>query len=220
MIKDTTDTVVKFSDISTELERFYRFVVDEKGLDPLKFSDPMITIQTAGRKKAYGWHSKDRWEDQNGHLRTEINLSAEYINRPAEDICETIIHEMAHLVNSKNGIKDCTPTQYHNKHFKTSAEALGLVVEKVKQRGYAKTSLGPEAAALIEKFKPNAEVFTLVRNNGTGGSKTDKKESKTFGVQISNVYKEDLAKMAEAEGISKKRFIEILLDKALASMDN
>lgn len=56
-------------------------------------------------------------------------MCAEYMRRSFEEICGTLLHEMAHLYNLINGIKDCNKL-YHNKKFKEAAEAHGLTVTK------------------------------------------------------------------------------------------
>jgi hypothetical protein len=48
---------------------------------------------------------------------------------------------------------DCNANQYHNKHFKKRAEEFGLKVEKVKNKGYARTALDEKAANLVKKYK-------------------------------------------------------------------
>jgi hypothetical protein len=115
----------------------------------------IITIQTRGRKKCYGWFWKDRWNEA-GKPAHEINMSAENINRTKEDQCETLIHEMVHLHNAIRDISDCNSLQYHNKHFKSAAEQAGLLVMKYPGRGWGMTSLGAAAKAAVDSF---TEVF-------------------------------------------------------------
>jgi len=43
--------------------------------------------------------------------------------------------------------------QYHNKAFKKQAEAFGLKVERMRNKGYAKTSLDEKAGNLVKKYK-------------------------------------------------------------------
>lgn len=111
----------------------------------------IITIQTRGRKKCYGWFWKDRWNEA-GKPAHEINMSAENINRTKEDQCETLIHEMVHLYNATRGIEDCNALQYHNKHFKSAAEKAGLLVNKYPGRGWGMTTLGEKAKVAVDSF--------------------------------------------------------------------
>lgn len=78
---------------------------------------PTITIQsTVG---AYGHVSVSKvW--YNGDKAThELNLSADYLNRPIENVVATLIHEGCHLYAMQNNIKD-TSNQgiYHNKRLR------------------------------------------------------------------------------------------------------
>jgi hypothetical protein len=120
-----------------------------------KLPKVIITIQTRGRKKCYGWFWKDRWNEA-GQPAHEINMSAENINRTKEDQCETLIHEMVHLHNAIRNIDDCNSLQYHNKYFKSAAEEAGLLVMKYPGRGWAMTSLGEKAKLAVDNF---TEVF-------------------------------------------------------------
>lgn len=82
----------------------------------------------------------------------EISLSAEYLSNGNDKIIGTLLHEMVHLYNLQNGIKDTSRSgYYHNKTFKESAEAHGLVAEKVEGSGYSKTRLSEEAANFVKR---------------------------------------------------------------------
>ena len=114
---------------------------------------PVFTlIPNRGRQSYYGWYWQGRWKDGRKTL-PEINITADTLKRSVEDICETIMHEMVHYANNVAGVVDCNANQYHNKHFKTRAEAFGLKVERVKNKGYAKTALDEKAHNLVKKYK-------------------------------------------------------------------
>ena len=81
----------------------------------------------------------------------EITLSAGYLSYPTNEIIETLLHEMVHLYNLQNGVKDTSRSgYYHNKSFKESAEAHGLIAEKVDGSGYSKTSLSEDAVKFVK----------------------------------------------------------------------
>jgi len=114
---------------------------------------PVFTlIPNRGRQSYYGWYWQGRWKDGKKTL-PEINITADTLKRTVEDICETIIHEMAHYKNNVNKVQDCNANQYHNKHFKKQAEAFGLKVERMRNKGYALTSLDEKASNLVKKYK-------------------------------------------------------------------
>ena len=137
----------QLTDKLTEAFEFFNQEL-EAGLDT-----PVFTlIPNRGRQSYYGWFWQGRWKDGKKSL-PEINITADTLKRSVEDICETIIHEMAHYKNNVAGVVDCNANQYHNKHFKKRAEEYGLTVEKMRNKGYAKTALGEKAAGLVKKYK-------------------------------------------------------------------
>lgn len=153
---------------------------------------PVFTlIPNRGRQSYYGWYWADRWKDGKKTL-PEINITADTLKRSVEEICETLIHEMAHYQNNVNGIRDCNANQYHNKAFKKQAEAFGLKVERMRNKGYAKTELDEKANNLVKKYK----------------NKYCKDDKNPFHVYRVGEFKSTVVKM------STKRFIAV--DKDLA----
>lgn len=147
------------SPVLAEAERVLR-----KAIAHFKLSVPpdnlVLTIQSKGRKKAVGWFWADRWEIAPGRLH-EINLSAEWL--PNHDMGETLLHELAHAENNHKNIHDCSG-KIHNKHFKTMAESLGLIVQpREKGVGFGHTELGPEGTAFLEKVAFKRELFQMCR---------------------------------------------------------
>ena len=60
---------------------------------------PAITVSSDNGRGAYGWCSiYEIWQGANEAHR-EINITAEYINRPIGEVAATMLHEMAHLYN-------------------------------------------------------------------------------------------------------------------------
>ena len=107
-------------------------------------SRPTITIQST--PKAYGHFtlSKDTWVSKLGETH-EINIGAGTLSRPIENVCATLLHEMVHYFNYENGIQDTSRGgTYHNKRFKTEAEARGLIVAHSEKYGWSHTSPSDE----------------------------------------------------------------------------
>lgn len=104
-----------------------------------KLPKPVITVQTT--PKAYGHCStKKIWKAGDTEGMYEINLGAEFINRPKEQTCATLLHEMVHLYCNENEISEtCQKGRYHNKTFKAECEARDLEVEYDRANGYAHT---------------------------------------------------------------------------------
>ena len=117
---------------------------------------PVITVSPDTTKGAYGWcTSWKAWGKQEGAEDDEgfyeINLCAEHLSRPFEQIAETLLHEMVHLFNLQEGVQDTSRGgTYHNKKYKEAAEKHGLNVDKDSKYGWTKTSLNDEAKAFIE----------------------------------------------------------------------
>ena len=151
-----------------ELERFFKFFNQKlyKGSLP----QPIITIQSAGRRKYLGWFCADIWRHRKNEV-PEINITAEELNRPVEDILETLLHEMVHLDNWHNDIVDCSAQQYHNKKFKLGCDEIKLNCER-NSHGWAYTSLSPELRRLIKAGKPKASVFKIFRLEQNKGGKS------------------------------------------------
>ena len=111
---------------------------------------PAITVSPDGGRGAYGWCSVYEIWQANGAAYREINICAEYINRPIGEVAATMLHEMAHLYNLNHEIKDVSNNgYYHNKKFKETAEAHGLVINHHKTYGWTVTELAPETAEWV-----------------------------------------------------------------------
>ena len=71
-----------------------------------KLEKPVITVSPDHTRGAYGWCTAWKaWQDGNkegGYY--EINLCAEYLNRPFEETCGTLLHEMVHLQNLQDNV--------------------------------------------------------------------------------------------------------------------
>lgn len=143
----------------TELERAYSFLNGELFRGELD-SRVIITIQSRGRKRALGWHWAEKWRNGESSL-AEINLSAEDLEKT--DPYEVLIHEMAHHLNHQRGVKDVSRGQYHNAHFKKAAEEAGLQVMRSGNVGFGVTALGDRAKEALLRFKPQPEVFGILR---------------------------------------------------------
>lgn len=172
---------------------------------------PVFTlIPNRGRQSYYGWYWQGRWKDGKKSL-PEINITADTLKRSVEDICETVIHEMAHYKNNVAGIEDCNANQYHNKHFKKRAEEFGLEVSRMRNKGYALTKLGEKGNNLVKKYKNTVlkgdkNPFHAYRL-GTEGRTTINRSNKRF-VAIDR----DLAEQAESiDGDTIKNIVEHLL---------
>lgn len=98
----------------------------------------MITIQSS--RGAYGHCTTQKvWASGTGRYY-ELNLGAEYLSRPIENVLATLMHEMVHIYCLENGIKDTSNGgRYHNTRFKQEAEKRGLSISKASYIGWSVT---------------------------------------------------------------------------------
>ena len=144
---------------------------------------PAITVSPDGGRGAYGWCSIYEIWQGDGEAHREINITAEYINRPIGEVAATMLHEMAHLYNLTHGIKDVSNNgYYHNKKFKETAEAHGLHIEHHNTYGWTVTTLTEETAEWLAQ-QPGMDDFTASRKTAfqikvTGDDDEDGDEAK------------------------------------------
>lgn len=101
---------------------------------------PTITIQTS--VGAYGHITTSKVWNNDGVSTYELNIGAETLSRPIENVVATMIHEACHLYALMNNIKDTNNRGvYHNKRFKQIAEELGhLQIDRHERYGYTITT--------------------------------------------------------------------------------
>lgn len=164
--------LTNYQRVSNYLVKVFKGINEEYFNNELEI--PTITIQsTVG---AYGHVSVNKIWHNNEIATHELNLSADYLNRPIENVVTTLIHEASHLYAMQNGIKD-TSNQgvYHNKRFKQIAEGIGhLHVEKHEKYGWTLTEPTEDTIDFIIRY--GFEDIQLVRGAlisiaGIGGAK-------------------------------------------------
>lgn len=127
----------------------------------------MLTVQAEGRKHGIlGWTTVYKvWTGTQEGDQWEINLVAEYLNRPYLEVISTLLHEMVHLENLSKGVKDVSGFGYHNSNFKEAAEKRGMWCGKHSKPscGLAHTWLKDETVDLIMGLDFDKSVFTIRR---------------------------------------------------------
>lgn len=124
-------------------------------------SKPIITFQPDETCRTLGWFVPHRiWKDADGFRGFELNLSANFLDRKAEEIATTLLHEMCHQFAYVSAVKDtCRAGTYHNQAFREIAEAHGLIAYKTKQYGYAITELSQSALEIVHEFEEESLLF-------------------------------------------------------------
>jgi rubrerythrin len=144
---------------------------------------PAITVSPDSGHGAYGWCSVEEIWKTGDDTHREINLCAEYLDRPMPEVCGTMLHEMAHLYNLQRGIEDVSNNgYYHNKKFKDTAEAHGLVIEKHDKYGWTITTLTAEAAVWLEETLGGEAIHAarLPESGGKEGGRRSKSKNRSI----------------------------------------
>lgn len=139
---------------------------------------PIITVSPDTTKGAYGWcttwkawsnsEPKETGKEEKEDGFYEINICAEHLARPFEQVAETLLHEMVHLYNLQIGVQDTSRGgTYHNKKYKEAAEQHGLKVDKDAKYGWTLTSLNDESKAFVDglqdkKFELHRKSFPKI----------------------------------------------------------
>ncbi len=98
----------------------------------------IITIMSSPRTNGHFTIGKV-WKAEEGRYN-EINISAEHLDRPIENIMATLCHETVHFYCQVKGIADTSKGgRYHNKNFKREAELRGLSISYARYIGYSVT---------------------------------------------------------------------------------
>lgn len=136
-----------YSAIAVYLEKIFRDLNKKYFADYLKM--PFITVQSSSG--AYGhFMAGPVWRNGDQDGRQEINISAEWLSRPIENVVATMIHEMVHMFAYDMGIKDTSRgNTYHNKKFKAEAEKRGLIIEYDSRIGWSLTTPSPDLIAFV-----------------------------------------------------------------------
>ena len=136
---------------------------------------PAFTVSPDGGREANGWCSINEIWNASGEKYREINLCAEYLDRPIFELAVTLLHEMAHLSNLDHGIQDVSNNgYYHNLKLKATSEAHGLHIERYDKYGWIVTPLSPEAEAWIKETLGEDKINVSrqpVEGTAKGGNK-------------------------------------------------
>lgn len=167
----------QLTDLLNELYRVFR-LFNARFFDS-KLETPVIIVQSSRKRNTLGHCTVNRiWIQKQDETVTtkgteqfakhEISISAEHLNRPIEDVCATLLHEMIHLHNGLNNIKDTSNNYvYHNKKFKEEAEKRGLIIEHAKTIGWSVTTLQPATRDFIKGMNIIEIVFDYYRKGAT-----------------------------------------------------
>lgn len=146
----------------SECERWLDFLI--KRFD-LTLKDGFVVTINKTKKDTLGFFQSKECKDKYINETEDINnINLNTLNIKKSSPYEVLTHELAHLLNYNEGIKDCSSNQYHNKKFKVMAESLCLIVTKSDKRGYSVTSESEEFKTMLGEFKPNDKAFLICQD--------------------------------------------------------
>lgn len=139
---------------------------------------PPIIISIMSSPRTNGHFTLGKvWRAEENRLN-EINISAEHLDRPIENILATLTHEMVHFYCQIQGIQDVSQGgRYHNKLFKQEAEKRGLLISCAKYIGYSVTEPSDDFIQLLKFYDLEKPIYlnregvmpTFLRIGGTNG---------------------------------------------------
>lgn len=129
-----------YTRVVNRLAKIYKYANEEFFNNELP--TPTITVQSSATSYA---HISTQQVWSNGTDNTyELNISADYMDRPIESVVASLLHEMTHLYimviegDQKGGTSN---GYYHTKHFKEVAEELAKIqIDKDARYGFTITS--------------------------------------------------------------------------------
>jgi len=186
MVYYTCKTAKRRSDLETALETsILELRKLFKGLNQLKFNneleEPIITIQTPKKAQSMGHCSTTKvWKNKQSEATFyEINISSLFLNRPIVEIATTMLHEMVHLYNAVNNVKDTSNGfYYHNKKFKQEAESRGLSIEHAEKIGWSVSTATEETIEQVESLDIDEDSFSYFKVSSTTKEGEDGKDKK------------------------------------------
>jgi hypothetical protein len=138
----------------------------------------IIASGTDGKQTRLGHHAPGRWNVA-GQQYAEVMISGEGLRRTPDEVLGTLLHEAAHALAHERGIKDTSRQgRYHNKHFKTCAEQLGLAVEHDDRFGWSAAKITSATEfAYARQLRDLAQAMTLWRHGETTTGPTTRRNT-------------------------------------------
>lgn len=136
------------------------------------------TLGERGAARLGHWASA-RWQRGPDDELPELFVAGEGLDRGAEDVLGTLLHEAAHGLATAREITDTSRQgRYHNRAFRDLAGEVGLSVEQDTKLGYAVTTVPPET---VERYATQVEqiraALVAVRRPESRASATGRKSS-------------------------------------------
>jgi len=114
-----------------------------------------------GHFAAMRWRPRERGDV----ALPEVLVAGEGLERSAEEVMTTLLHEAAHAIANSRGVQDTSRDgRYHNRRYRQVATEVGLEVGDMPPYGHALTTMRPETADLYaEQIGDVADALVLYR---------------------------------------------------------
>lgn len=129
---------------------------------------PEVVLVASPMGGALGSFAPLRWLPRHGGQAVlhEVMVSVDSLALGPEETLATLLHEAAHALNWLHHVPDCSRSQYHNRHFATQADRLGLIVSRVPHYGLAQTRLAPATVKLYAEQLALLDEVIVQRETG------------------------------------------------------
>lgn len=113
----------------------------------------------------------------------QVHIDSTILNEGAMSIIETLLHEAAHSMGEKRGIKNTSRQgRWHNRNFAKLADEIGLIAERDTRIGYTTPDIKPETKLLyadlarvlettLSSYQDRDMAMTAGRGGGAGGAR-------------------------------------------------
>lgn len=110
----------------------------------------LTRVGNTGRRSVLGQFRSQRWDAPGATRLHEILIADHHLGADVEEVADTLLHELAHLLADVRGLRDTSNRgRYHNAKFKLCAQDIGLVVRYEKPFGYRTLGLSSELRMLL-----------------------------------------------------------------------
>lgn len=155
--------VENLSTITKALEEAHAIIAKETGA-------PRATIVTGRSSTVHGHFTP--WTPWVSGKESFHEIFITIAKREAKEILGTLLHETAHSIDNKEGVKGTSGDGYHNKHFKARAESLGLTITQAPRIGFSVTAVDEECAKRwAEPLRLIEEALKLTADNDGAAAK-------------------------------------------------
>lgn len=155
--------VENLSTITKALEEAHAIIAKETGA-------PRATIVTGRSSTVHGHFTP--WTPWASGEETFHEIFITIAKREAREMLGTLLHETAHSIDNKEGIKGTSGDGYHNQKFKARAEGLGLTITQAPRIGFSVTEVSDECAKRwAEPLRLIEEALRLTADNDGGTAK-------------------------------------------------